>query len=258
MSFGAIAADYDRFRPGPAEAAVDWLLPARCRVAVDLAAGTGLLSRALARKVAHVIAVEPDERMAAVLRARSAGGQSPRVRVLRAKAEAIPIRDASADGVFVSSAWHWLDPERAIPEIARVLRDGGRLGVVWTSRDREAGWFSESGWFSEPGAEPATGETDGRAQARARPPSRDREIRLPGGSLFGHAETASFAFTRTMTVSDILGMLSTYSGVITATLRDREAGLARARAALEQRFPGAGEIDVPMRSWCWRADRAHR
>ena len=50
MSFGTIADDYDRLRPPPPEAAVDWLLPAGCRVAVDLAAGTGLLSRALARQ----------------------------------------------------------------------------------------------------------------------------------------------------------------------------------------------------------------
>ena len=114
---------------------MDWLLPPRCEVAVDLAAGTGLLSRALARRVPEVIAVEPDGRMAAVLRARSPG-----VRVLRGTGEAIPVDDAQADGVFVSSAWHWLDPERAVPEIARVLRDGGRLGVLWTTRDREVPW----------------------------------------------------------------------------------------------------------------------
>ena len=51
--------------------------------------------------------------------------------------------DASADGVFVSSAWHWLDPERAVPEIGRVLRDGGRLGVIWTSRDRDVDWVRD-------------------------------------------------------------------------------------------------------------------
>ena len=74
MSFGAIADDYNRFRPGPAPDAVDWLLPAGCQVAVDLAAGTGLLTRALASRVPRVVAVEPDERMAAVLRASVAGG----------------------------------------------------------------------------------------------------------------------------------------------------------------------------------------
>jgi SAM-dependent methyltransferase len=279
MSFGAIADDYDRLRPGPPEAAVDWLVPERCRVAVDLAAGTGLLTRALARNVEQVVAVEPDERMAAVLAARSPRERFPGVRVVRGTGEAIPLSDASADGVFISSAWHWLDPERAIPEIARVLRDGGRFGVIWTNRDREAGWFSESGWFrhddwfrgssssgetsqrdtepgrdTEPNAE-SPGDVDSHRDARLW--SRRREIALPDG-LFGPAEGASFAFTRAMTVSDILGMLTTYSGVITSPPQDREAGLARARSALEQRFPGGGQIDVPMRSWCFRADRIPR
>ena len=135
MSFGAIADDYDRLRPQPLAEAVDWLLPDDCRAAVDVGAGTGLLTRALANRVAQVTAVEPDPRMRAVLRTRSPG-----VRVLAGTGEAIPLPDASVDGVFVSSAWHWMDPDRAVPEIARVLRDGGRLGVIWTSRDRESGW----------------------------------------------------------------------------------------------------------------------
>jgi ubiquinone/menaquinone biosynthesis C-methylase UbiE len=74
MSFGSIAEDYDRLRPGPPDAAVDWLLPERRQIVVDLAAGTGLLTRVLARKVEQVVAVEPDKRMGAVLRARSPGG----------------------------------------------------------------------------------------------------------------------------------------------------------------------------------------
>jgi SAM-dependent methyltransferase len=275
MSFGEIADDYDRLRPGPPDEAVDWLVPERCRVAVDLAAGTGLLTRALARKVGRVVAVEPDERMAAVLAARSPRERFPGVRVVRGTGEAIPLSDASADGVFISSAWHWLDPERAIPEIARVLRDGGRFGVIWTSRDREAGWFSEAGWFrrddwfrgsgssGEPGhrdteaQDDTEGQCDPVSYGDGRPRSRRREIALPDG-LFGPAEGASFAFARAMTLGDILGMLTTYSGVITAPPKDREAGLARARAALEQRFPGAAEIDVPMRSWCFRAHRIPR
>ena len=101
MSFGAIAGDYDRVRPGPPPEAVDWLLPDRRDVVVDLAAGTGLLSRALTGKAGHVIAVEPDDRMRAVLAARSPG-----VEVLAGRGEAIPLPDASADTVLVQSAWH--------------------------------------------------------------------------------------------------------------------------------------------------------
>ena len=249
MSFGTIATDYDRLRPGPPEAAIDWLLPADCRVAVDVGAGTGLLSRALARKVPRVVAVEPDERMAAVLQDRSPG-----VEVVRGRGEAIPLPDASADGVFFSSAWHWMDPERAVPEIARVLRDGGRFGVIWTSRDREVGWVRELNRLREPDWAARTEEPDDQG----RPRTRHREVMLPAGSPFGTAEIAEFAFRRIMTVSDFVAMLGTYSGLITASPEERATGLARVRAALEQRFPGADEIDVPMRSLCWRADRLAR
>jgi SAM-dependent methyltransferase len=255
MSFGAIADDYDRLRPSPPEAAVGWLVPARCQVAVDLGAGTGLLSRALARRVPRVIAVEPDERMAAVLRVRD-----PAIEAARGRGEAIPLPDASADGLFISSAWHWMDPERAVPEIARVLRDGGRFGVIWTSRDHEVGWVRELHRLREPDQhrEPGQPAEPAGPQAQDRPRARRREVTLPEGSPFGMAETASFAFRRPMTISDVVAMLGTYSGLITASPQDRAATFARLRAALEQWFPGADEIDVPMRSVCWRADRTAR
>jgi SAM-dependent methyltransferase len=251
-SFGAIAEDYDRLRSRPSQEAVDWLLPEGAQVVVDLAAGTGLFTRALAGQVAQVIAVEPDPRMRDVLRARSPG-----VQVLAGAGEAIPLPDASADGVFVHSAWHWLDTDRAVPEIARVLRDGGRLGVIWSGRDRETGWLRavDQQLAAAPGPEVAD-----RPAAQDRRPAqrRRREVVLPDTGLFGPAETASFAFTRPMTISDIVDMLATYSGLITASPEDRAAALGRARAVLEGRFPGTDLIDVPMRSWCWRADRAHR
>jgi SAM-dependent methyltransferase len=250
MSFGAIAEDYDRLRPGPPEAAVDWLVPAGCQVAVDLGAGTGLLTRALARKVRHVVAVEPDPRMAAVLQAHAAEARSHGIRVAQSRGEEIPLPDASADGVFASSAWHWLDPERAPREIARVLRDGGRLGVIWTTRDRSTDWVREVEAIRDDVAGPADDREDRWARHR-------REVTLPG-QLFGNVETASFSSTRQMTTGDFVDMLATYSGAITASQQDRDAALDRARAVLERRFPGAAEIEVPMRSWCYRAERLPR
>jgi ubiquinone/menaquinone biosynthesis C-methylase UbiE len=83
-----VADDYDRVRPGPPDEALDWLVPRDCRVAVDIAAGTGLFTRALQRRVGEVIAVEPDDRMRAVLAARSTG-----VRAVAGRGEAIPVPD---------------------------------------------------------------------------------------------------------------------------------------------------------------------
>jgi SAM-dependent methyltransferase len=250
QSFGSIAADYDRLRSQPADEAVDWLVPGRRDLLVDLGAGTGIFSRALASRAAHVIAVEPDDRMRAVLQARSPG-----VEVLAGSGEAIPLPDASADGVFASSAWHWMDSSRAIPEVARVLRDGGRLGVIWTGRDRESEWLRADEWFRE-----AAREGDPfNADRERRENQRRREISLPGsGGLFRNIETRTFSFTRAMTPAELVEMLATYSRIITASPQDRERGRNRATAALAELFPGADHIDVPMRSRCWRGDRVPR
>lgn len=247
MSFGTVAEDYDRLRPSPAGAAVDWLLPERRHgrplTIVDLGAGTGLLSRALASRGARVVAVEPDERMRAVLAARSPG-----VRVVAGRAEQIPLPDASADGVCVSSAWHWMDQELAVPEITRVLRDGGRLGLVWTSRDRDTAWMH--------GLSERSGLSDARGQAYPR--GGHREVTLPAGTPLRDIATAVFPFTRRMTAGTVIEWLGTYSRVITASEQDRDAYFAGVRAALAEHFPGAAEIDVPLHSACWRADRAIR
>jgi SAM-dependent methyltransferase len=247
MSFGAIAADYDRLRPGPAPEAVDWLLPTRRDVVVDLGAGTGLLTRAVAAAAGHVIAVEPDDRMRAILASRSPG-----VEVLAGRGEAMPLPDASADAVLVSSAWHWMDTDRAAPEIARVLRDCGRFGVIWTGRDRTS-WLRTGEWF---GTDRRGQDRDPTAANLATP--RGRQVALPDPVLFRNIETQTFQFTRRMSIPDLVEWLTTYSHVITASDEVKAAGRARATAALIEQFPGAAEIEVPMRSRCWRADRVLR
>jgi SAM-dependent methyltransferase len=245
-SFGQVADDYDRLRPGPAAEALDWVVPAGCQVAVDLGAGTGLFSRALAPRVGQVIAVEPDERMRAVLAARSPG-----VLALAGRGEAIPLPDGCADAVFVSSAWHWLNPEAAVPEIARVLRDDGRLGVIWTSRDHRVDWVAKLDLWG--------GQTAGRpADDPARPRRRVHEVTLPPDAPFVNVDSASFTFTRSMNVDDAIDWLGTYSRFITAPAEERAAGLAIAREAITRRADESGMAEIPMRSACWRTDRVPR
>jgi SAM-dependent methyltransferase len=248
-SFGSVAADYDRLRSRPPGSALDWLLPDRAGLFVDVGAGTGLFTSALARRAARVVAVEPDDRMRGVLAAKA----SPGIEVLAGSGESIPLPDASADGLFVSSAWHWMEPEQAIAEIARVLRDGARFGVIWTGRDRETGWLRPEDWFSESGVD----RDSTPAQLRSNIGQRENELPREGGA-FTNIETRTFLFSQPMSPADLVEMLATHSRVIAASPADRERGSARARSAIDELFPGAESIDVPMRSRCWRANRVAR
>jgi len=214
-------------------------------VAVDVGAGTGLFTRTLVGRAAQVVAVEPDVRMRAVLAERS-----PEVRAVAGTGEAIPLPDHSVDAVFVSSAWHWMDSERAVPEIGRVLRDGGRFGLIWTSRDRDVGWVRDLDLL------PGDDTTEADAPDRFR--RRHENVVLPDPQIFHNVARETFAFVRTMTIDDVVAMLGTYSRVIIASPDDRAQRLDNARALLTERFPGADAIDVPMQSRCWRADRIAR
>jgi SAM-dependent methyltransferase len=140
LSFGSAAAAYERGRPSYPPEAIDWLLPRGARKVLDLGAGTGKLTTRLVERGLDVVAVDPIPDMLELLRT-----SLPETRALLGTAEEIPLEDNSVDAVLVAQAWHWVDPERAIPEVARVLRPGGRLGLVWNTRDERLGWVRELG-----------------------------------------------------------------------------------------------------------------
>jgi ubiquinone/menaquinone biosynthesis C-methylase UbiE len=107
---------------------------------VDLAAGTGKLTRDLAGRLERVIAVEPLAAMRAELERRV-----PQAEALDGTAERIPVADDEADAVVVAQAFHWFDGRRALDEIARVLRTRGGLGLLWNTtpwENRETPWFA--------------------------------------------------------------------------------------------------------------------
>jgi SAM-dependent methyltransferase len=117
---------YERGRPGYPSAALEPLALAPGFTVLDLAAGSGKLTRALVESGASVIAVEPVAEMRAVL--------PPAAQALEGTAEAIPLADASVDLVTVAQAFHWFDGDAALREIHRVLRPGGRLALLWNKR----------------------------------------------------------------------------------------------------------------------------
>ena len=126
LSFDSVADEYERTRPDYPPALLD-ALPLDADAAVlDLGAGTGKLTRVLARRYGDVTAVEPLANMRAMLER-----VVPGVTALAGSAERIPLEDASVDGVFAAQAFHWFDKSVALPEIARVLRPGGIVAIVW-------------------------------------------------------------------------------------------------------------------------------
>src|SRR5262245_29061136 len=103
---------------------------------LDLAAGTGKLTRQIAPSGADIVAVEPVAEMRARLQA-----ASPEVEAIDGTAEAIPLENHSVDAVVVGQAFHWLDGIRAVSEIRRVLRPDGALGLIWQARDPRLPWI---------------------------------------------------------------------------------------------------------------------
>ena len=118
--FASAADRYDRGRPGYPPEVVDLLGLAPGARVLDLAAGTGKLTRVLRAAGMDVVAVEPQPAMRALIPAAVDG-----------RAEAIPLGDASVDAATIGDAWHWFDRVRASEELARVVRPGGVVAVMW-------------------------------------------------------------------------------------------------------------------------------
>lgn len=137
-SFARVADAYERARPGyPIEAAL-WLAGEAPSDVVDLGAGTGKLTRLLTALDHRVVAVEPLGEMLHHLRA-----AVPGVTAVAGTAESMPLPDASADVVTCAQAFHWFDHGPALTEIARVLRPGGMVALVWNVRDERVPWIAE-------------------------------------------------------------------------------------------------------------------
>lgn len=140
--FEAAADTYERSRPSYPPDAVVWLaenlrIQPGARV-VDLAAGTGKLTTLLAPVGADLFAIEPVTGMAAILHT-----TLPDVPLAAGTAEAFPVRDGSLDAVVIAQAFHWFDADAAFGELRRVLRPGGRVGLIWNARDRSEPWVDE-------------------------------------------------------------------------------------------------------------------
>ena len=144
-AFAGQGADYDRLRPGYPDAVLDAMLAplagsAPTLRAIDLGAGTGKLSSALAERGLEVTAVDTSEAMLEVARARGGTITAGSLATRLARAEETGLPAASAELVTVAQAWHWFDAEEASAEVARLLAPGGVLALVWNMLDVTIPW----------------------------------------------------------------------------------------------------------------------
>ena len=209
---------------------------------LDLAAGTGKLTRVLAQTGAHVIAVEPVKEMRQrLLRA------APRVEARAGTAERIPLPDRAVEAVTVAQAFHWFDGDAALAEIHRVLRPGGRLGLIWNMKDESVDWVRGLAEIIEP--------YRGNAPKVASGAWKDAFERT---SLFTPLDRARFAFVHETDMATVIARVTSISFIAALPEQEFEGVVAKVRDLLRTHPETREQRVFPLRYrtgvyWCDRA-----
>lgn len=227
LRFGSVASLYDQYRPPPPSQAADILGDLRGLDVLEVGAGTGIWTRLLVDLGASVTTVEPDDDMRAVLEQRS-----PSVTSLAGSAEQLAFADSSFDAALVSSAWHWFEQPDATNELARVLRDGAKLFVLWNGFSRDVAWLR--------------GLTELRESPNdhhARP--RGWRATFPAAGDFADPVDVELDWTWTRTTDQLLSVFGTYSGTLVKSDEERAAMERELRRRIDE-VAVNGVVAVPM------------
>jgi ubiquinone/menaquinone biosynthesis C-methylase UbiE len=230
LSFGAVVDAYDRGRPTYPREAAAWLTADAPVSVLELGAGTGKLTEQLVALGHDVHATDPDAAMLAKLAERL-----PDVRTSQSAAEEIPAGDRSYDVVVCAQAFHWFDLDTALPEIARVLKPGGRLSLVWNQRDERVPWVRRLGTLIG-------------TQEQLREPA----AALEGSQLFGEVEEAEFRFRQQIDQHSIKDLVLSRSNVATLPPEKREAKVAEVVAFYGEYGRGMDGMQLPYAARCFR------
>jgi SAM-dependent methyltransferase len=239
--FARAADAYERGRPGYPPAAVEHLCEALeidpGWAVLDLAAGTGKLTRLLVPTGAELVAVEPvDEMREALVRA------VPGVTALAGTAEDLPLAADSVDAVVAGSAFHWFHGDEALAEIHRVLGPGGRLGLLWNVRDESVPWVARLTAIMEPhrGSAP-------RYQSGAWKEAFRRT------AAFSPLRCAEFRHVHRLEPEAVVARVGSVSFVAALPERERAAVLADVRALLahDPATRGREVVELPYRTDVW-------
>lgn len=236
-SFGAVAEIYDRARPSyPAEAAESLVGRAGTtggdpKRVLELGAGTGKLTEHLVRLGHHVIATDPSPEMLGHLKLRAPGAET-----MVAVAEHLPVASRSVDVVVCAESFHHFDHDEALAEIARVLRPGGTLALVWNFRDEGIPWVRKLGRII------ARHSTDGVP---------DHTGPLEACDYFGEVGEREYRFWQDLRKNELLDLVRTRSHVAVMPEHERADVLDQVAALYDDYGRGPDGMKLPYLTRCY-------
>jgi len=237
--FERAVAEYELGRPGFPDVAVRFLLErlrlGSGRLCVELGPGTGKLTELLAPSGVRILGIEPVQAMRKAF-ARNVPGAD----LVGAVAEELPLRAGVADAAVAAQAFHWFDGSRALAELARVLRPGSMLGLVWNIRDEDTPWVRSMSDVIEP----YRGSTPSHRSMRWR-------AAFETSDEFGPPERTSFLYVHRTTPARVVARVLSISFIAMLADDERSAVADRIRGIL----PPGDDVDIPYVTGVWLSER---
>lgn len=231
LSFAGVADAYDRARPSYPREAAEWLTGSSAVSVLELGAGTGKLTDQLLAIGHDVLATDPLEEMLAHLRLRH-----PECRTIVAAAEDLPVAARTVDVVVAAQAFHWFDLDKALPEIARVLKPEGTLALVWNVRDDRIPWVRKLGRLID-----TPDQTREPADA------------LIGSRLFGFVEDHTFRFWQPLRKPELRDLVLSRSNVAVMEPAARDRVLRQVDNLYDEYERGPDGMLMPYLTHCYKA-----